>query len=70
MPWDEDGERVKNLAQGAATTCYVATSPDLEGVNGYYFYDCNRREPSALMRDEELAKRLWDFSEEIVSKHT
>ena len=70
IPWDKDGEKVKSVAQGAATTCYVATSPELEGVNGYYFYDCNPHEPSALMRDKELAKRLWDFSEELVSKYT
>ena len=70
IPWDEEGENVKSIAQGAATTCYVATSPELAGVNGYYFSDCNPREPSTLMRDVELAKRLWDISEELVSDYT
>ncbi len=70
IPWDEEGEDVKSIAQGAATTCYVATSPELAGVNGYYFSHCNPSEPSALMRDVELAKRLWDISEELVSDYT
>jgi NAD(P)-dependent dehydrogenase (short-subunit alcohol dehydrogenase family) len=70
IPWEEEGENVKSIAQGAATTCYVATSPELAGVNGYYFSDCNPRESSALMRNVELAKRLWDISEELVSEYT
>ena len=28
---------MKTMEQGAATTCYVATSPQLEGVTGYFF---------------------------------
>jgi NAD(P)-dependent dehydrogenase (short-subunit alcohol dehydrogenase family) len=70
IPWDQDGENVKSIAEGAATSCYVAASPELAGVNGYYFYDCNPRQPSPLMQDVELAKRLWDVSEEMVSDYT
>jgi NAD(P)-dependent dehydrogenase (short-subunit alcohol dehydrogenase family) len=57
---------LKNLAEGAATTCYVATSPALARVSGYYFNDCNPEEPSALMQDLDMAKRLWGVSEELV----
>lgn len=56
----------KNVPQGAATTCYVALHPSLKGVTGKYFLDCNEMEPSALARDERLAKKLWDFSNELV----
>jgi len=59
------GRQLKNLAEGAATTCYLATSPALVGVSGYYFVDCNPEEPSALMQDIEMARRLWDVSEEL-----
>jgi NAD(P)-dependent dehydrogenase (short-subunit alcohol dehydrogenase family) len=69
IPWDENGKNVKSIAQGAATTCYVATSPELAAFNGYYFRDCNPSEPSALMRDTELANRLWDVSEKLVSEY-
>jgi NAD(P)-dependent dehydrogenase (short-subunit alcohol dehydrogenase family) len=60
------GHKLKNLAEGAATTCYVATSPTLVGVSGYYFVDCNPEEPSAAMQDVAMAEKLWDVSEDLV----
>jgi len=56
----------KSIAQGAATQCYVATSPTLAGVSGEYFSDCNIAKSSALANDAELAARLWAESERIV----
>ncbi|KAH6757265.1 Rossmann-fold superfamily protein, partial [Perilla frutescens var. hirtella] len=52
----------KNVHQGAATTCYVALHPGLKGASGKYYVDCNEYKPSRFARDEDLAKRLWDFS--------
>jgi hypothetical protein len=57
---------LKTPGEGAATSCYLATSPTLVGVSGYYFADCNPEEPSALMQDVEMAKKLWEVSEELV----
>ncbi|CDP06637.1 unnamed protein product [Coffea canephora] len=57
----------KNVPQGAATTCYVALHPSLQGVTGKYFLDCNGFPPSKLARDKALAKRLWDFSDTLVN---
>jgi NAD(P)-dependent dehydrogenase (short-subunit alcohol dehydrogenase family) len=34
--------RYKTIEQGAATTILVATSPQLEGIGGRYFEDCNQ----------------------------
>ncbi|KAL8129735.1 hypothetical protein V2J09_018890 [Rumex salicifolius] len=56
----------KNVSQGAATTCYVALHPNLQGVTGKYFLDCNEMQPSLLASDEELAKKLWDFSNKMI----
>ncbi|KAK9714199.1 hypothetical protein RND81_06G079000 [Saponaria officinalis] len=56
----------KNVPQGAATTCFVALNPKMNGVTGKYFADCNELEPSELSKDEALAKKLWDFSEKLV----
>ncbi|XP_010053248.2 short-chain dehydrogenase TIC 32, chloroplastic-like [Eucalyptus grandis] len=53
---------LKNVQQGAATTCYVALHPQVKGVTGEYFSDCNKAEPSSLAQDAELGKKLWDFS--------
>lgn len=52
--------------QGAATTCYVAMNPQLKGVTGKYFKDCNECTPSSQALDQELAKKLWDFSMNII----
>lgn len=59
--------QLKSLAEGAATSCYVATSPKLAGISGYYFADCNPLEPSPAMQDAEMARKLWDVSEVLVS---
>jgi NAD(P)-dependent dehydrogenase (short-subunit alcohol dehydrogenase family) len=52
-------------AQGAATSCYLASHPSLAGVTGLYFVDCNPVEPSAAQKDPALAARLWQVSEEL-----
>ena len=55
---------LKNVGQGAATQCFVATHPDL-AATGEYFADCNIARSSSLSRDPDLARRLWDESERI-----
>ncbi len=55
----------KNIPQGAATTCYVATYPELTGVSGLYFDDCNAVSPGGHMEDRDMARRLWEVSEEL-----
>lgn len=53
---------IKNIPQGAATTCYVALHPQVKGITGEYFSDSNIAAPTSQARDAELAKKLWDFS--------
>ena len=67
--------RFKTIAQGAATSVLVATSPQLDGIGGRYFEDNNEAEklspeavgaasggvaPYAL--DPDAADRLWELS--------
>ncbi|GFY83323.1 NAD(P)-binding Rossmann-fold superfamily protein [Actinidia rufa] len=59
---------VKNVQQGAATTCYVALHPQVKGMSGKYFADCNIAEASSQADDTELAKKLWDFSLGLVNQ--
>lgn len=59
---------LKDVHQGAATQCYVATHPSLAGVSGRYFADCNEAHASGPGRDPALAERLWEVSERIVAK--
>ena len=64
---DTSDPRFKTIPQGTATQCYVATHPDLAGVTGWYFSDCNPAQPSPQMQDDDQAARLWAVSEELVA---
>jgi NAD(P)-dependent dehydrogenase (short-subunit alcohol dehydrogenase family) len=55
----------KSNAQGAATSIYLASSPDVEGVTGKYFADSKETPSSPASHDEEAAKRLWEISEQM-----
>ena len=67
---DDSGRYNKSIEQGAATQCYVATSPLIADVSGQYFVDCNPADPNPLMYDEALAARLWTVSEELTQPGT
>jgi NAD(P)-dependent dehydrogenase (short-subunit alcohol dehydrogenase family) len=67
-------EKRKNSEQGAATSVLLVTSPQLEGVGGRYFEDCNEA-PVLSKRPENFgggvapyaidpanAQRLWDLA--------
>jgi NAD(P)-dependent dehydrogenase (short-subunit alcohol dehydrogenase family) len=69
----DPGVRLKTPEQGAATSVLLATAPQLEGIGGRYFEDCNEAQvvnergtsfsgvaPYAL--DPENADRLWEIS--------
>ncbi|KAK7270868.1 hypothetical protein RJT34_26359 [Clitoria ternatea] len=61
---------IKNVQQGAATTCYVALHPQVGGISGEYFSDNNVAKPSSMASDKDLAKKLWDFSMKIIDQKT
>lgn len=63
--------RGKTIEQGAATSCYVATSPLLGSTSGAFFEDCNAimLEGYQPMFDQEMASRLWLLSETLVGKY-
>jgi NAD(P)-dependent dehydrogenase (short-subunit alcohol dehydrogenase family) len=53
-------------AQGARTSIYLASSPEVHGVSGEYFVKCKPVQPKPWARDPEAAERLWQVSEELV----
>ncbi len=57
----------KTIAQGAATTCYVATNPLLGSTSGKYFEDCNAVKVLGdhHLHDAAMAERLWDVSTDL-----
>jgi NAD(P)-dependent dehydrogenase (short-subunit alcohol dehydrogenase family) len=70
--------KYKTTEQGAATSVLVATSPQLAGIGGRYFEDCNEAavlDPvrsdagsgvAAYAVDPANAQRLWDLSLELL----
>jgi NAD(P)-dependent dehydrogenase (short-subunit alcohol dehydrogenase family) len=52
--------------KGAETPIYLATSPEVEGVTGKYFFDCKVKAPAAHALDMAVARKLWDVSAEMV----
>lgn len=56
----------KSPEEGARTSIYLACSPDVDGVQGECFADC---QPQVLLdkaTDQEVASKLWDMSEVMV----
>jgi hypothetical protein len=47
---------------------YLATSPEVRGITGKYFYKCAEKEPKAFAKDDAAAARLWKLSEQLVAK--
>jgi NAD(P)-dependent dehydrogenase (short-subunit alcohol dehydrogenase family) len=60
---------MKPVEAGAATQAYVATAPQLAGVSGYYFADCNPEVPDGEMENPELAAKLWDVSVDLTKPY-
>ena len=52
-----------SVEQGAATSLYCATAPELAEDSGLYYDDCHPKKPSPPAHDQELAARLWELSE-------
>jgi retinol dehydrogenase 12 len=55
---------MKSTADGAKTSIYCATAPELAGKSGHFYTDSKEKAPSRLANDESLAKELWQRSEE------
>jgi NAD(P)-dependent dehydrogenase (short-subunit alcohol dehydrogenase family) len=56
---------MKTPKQGAATSVYLASSPEMEGVTGKYFANSREKKSSRTSRNEALARRLWETSEQL-----
>jgi NAD(P)-dependent dehydrogenase (short-subunit alcohol dehydrogenase family) len=58
--------RMLSVEQGAATSLYCATAPELARSSGRYYGSCAEREPSGVAKPE-LGCALWDHSEAWVT---
>lgn len=53
------------VEEGAETAIFLASSPDVDGVSGKYFYKKKERNTSSKAKVVEDQKRLWDLSEKL-----
>lgn len=58
----------KSLQQAAATTVYVATASELEGVTGLYFNNCFYCEEASLARDKDIAHEVFSISLDMIEE--
>uniref|UniRef100_A0A670YXK7 Dehydrogenase/reductase 13 n=1 Tax=Pseudonaja textilis TaxID=8673 RepID=A0A670YXK7_PSETE len=59
---------IRNCKAGAQTSIYCATEEGIERLSGRYFVDCQPKVPSPLACDDQLATKLWEFSERLLGR--
>ena len=55
----------KTVVEGAATSVYLASSPEVAGVSGQYFTNCRAVKSAPQSYDRAAAERLWTISEKL-----
>jgi NAD(P)-dependent dehydrogenase (short-subunit alcohol dehydrogenase family) len=55
--------------EGARTSIYLASSPEVEGVTGKYFSKCKPVKSNAISYDLQSQQKLWTLSEQLVKAH-
>jgi NAD(P)-dependent dehydrogenase (short-subunit alcohol dehydrogenase family) len=59
------GPFMRSPEKGAETVIYLASSKDVEGITGKYFYDKKEARSTTESHDLNVAKRLWEVSEQM-----
>lgn len=57
---------LKTPAQGARTTIYLASSPDMNGITGQFFANCHAKIANKVAYDSDKNARLWQASADLV----
>lgn len=65
LPASSTPPNLKSPAQGAATVCYAAAHPLLNGVSGEYLSDCNPAPQGQYQIDRAMAAKLWQVSAQL-----
>jgi WW domain-containing oxidoreductase len=59
---------MRSAPRGAATQALLAANPLVSGITGEFWSNCQIAKGNSLLQDPDLAKRLWDVSEDIVAR--
>jgi hypothetical protein len=57
---------LKTPAQGAQTSIYLASSPDVDGVTGQFFANGKPKSANKVAYDADITARLWNVSADLV----
>jgi retinol dehydrogenase 14 len=57
---------LKTPAEGAKTSIYLASSPDMGGVTGKFFANRKPKTTNTIARDSDMTARLWKVSGRLV----
>jgi NAD(P)-dependent dehydrogenase (short-subunit alcohol dehydrogenase family) len=57
---------LKTPAQGAQTSIYLASSPDVDGVTGQFFANRKPKIANKVAYDTDMTARLWQVSADLV----
>ncbi|MHA1908020.1 MAG: SDR family oxidoreductase [Candidatus Thorarchaeota archaeon] len=52
--------------EGAETSLYAATSPEIEGITGKHFAKSKEKESSEVTYDVDLQDKLWEITEKLL----
>jgi NAD(P)-dependent dehydrogenase (short-subunit alcohol dehydrogenase family) len=58
----------RSPANGAETSIFLASSPNVEGITGKYFYNSQVIAAAPRSTDMVVARKLWDASTEMVDR--
>ena len=57
---------LKTPAQGARSSIYLASSPDMQGVTAQFFVNSKPKTANKVAYDADMTRRLWDVSAGLV----
>ncbi len=56
-----------NPEEGAETSIFLCSSPEVKGFSGKYFFKCKPKISSQESRNKDTGKRLWHISSDLAS---
>ena len=56
---------MRSSEKGADTLVWLASSPEIDGVSGKYFFDRKEIEAQKVVYDPAARRRLWEISEDL-----
>lgn len=57
---------IRSPQRGAETLVYLASSAEVQGASGGYYFDCKSIPPAPAAQDDGAAQQLWQLSAKLV----